>query len=243
MQVPSAVKLQPEPVPGPESPTEPEPQTDPEPQLPPDPAPHQGALDMGPQVEEKQGSKLPIVLAVLVLLLAAAAALWFFVLRDTGPAPAEQPAASEQAPAEPASELAAEPAPVRQPQTAMPFLGTARQHLQGSADPAKSLELAKPMRTMEADSETSDGAFLLIEDAAQKGNAEAMFLLAQFYDPANTLPRGSIQPDLAQAAEWYARAARNGIAAAQEGLAAVKTQLEQKAAAGDAEAARILQGL
>ena len=38
--------------------------------------------------------------------------------------------------------------------------------------------MAKPMRTMEADANTSDGAFLLIEDAAQKGNAEAMFLLA-----------------------------------------------------------------
>lgn len=198
---------------------------------------------MGTQVQGKKGSKLAIVLVVLVLLLAAAAALWFFVLDDKESAPVEQPvpAASEPAPAQPAP--AAEPAPAPQPQAATPFLTTARQHLQGSADPATSLELAKPMRSMEADTETSDGAFLLIEDAAQKGNAEAMFLLAQFYDPASTLPRGSIQPDLAQAAEWYARAAQNGISAAQEGLASVRAQLEQKAAAGDAEAARILQGL
>ena len=69
----------------------------------------------------------------------------------------------------------------------------------------------------------------------------AMFLLAQYYDPASTLPRGSIQPDVSQAVQWYKKAAQNGIAEADAALKALKAQLEQKAASGDAEAKRLLQ--
>lgn len=247
VQTPSATRLQPTPVPEPEPEPAPEPEPEPEPE--PQPVTQATPLSMGTAEVTKQGSGKGLVIAVVILvLLAAGAALYFFVLCDKREAPAPQPTASEPAqekPQEP-KPLQSEPAKPEQASQApaaapTPFLSTARQHLQGNADPAQSLSLAKPMRTMEADANTSDGAFLLIEDAAQKGNAEAMFLLAQYYDPANTLPRGSIQPDVSQAVQWYRQAAQNGIAEADAALKALKAQLEQKAASGDAEAKRLLQ--
>lgn len=51
---------------------------------------------------------------------------------------------------------------------------------------------------------------LLLEDAAQKGDAESMYLVGQFYDPASTLPRGSIPADLTQAKRWYDQAVQKG---------------------------------
>ena len=81
-------------------------------------------------------------------------------------------------------------------------LQQAREHLRGTADPATSLELARPLRTPQAGNDESDAAFLLLEDAAQKGNAEAMFLVGQFYDPQSDLPRGSIPADMSQAKHW-----------------------------------------
>ena len=247
VQTPSATRLQPTPAPE----LEPEPQPEPEPEPAPEPVAQTAPLSMGTAEVSKQGAGKGLVIAIVILvLLAAGAALYFFVLRDKGEEPAPQPAASEPAQAKPEEPkpLQSEPAKPEQASQApaaapTPFLSTARQHLQGNADPAQSLSLAKPMRTIEADANTSDGAFLLIEDAAQKGNAEAMFLLAQYYDPANTLPRGSIQPDVSQAVQWYKKAAQNGIAEADAALKALKAQLEQKAASGDTEAKRLLQNI
>lgn len=247
---PSATRLQPTPAPEPEP--EPEPAPEPEPEPAPEPVAQAAPLSMGTAEVTKQGTGKGLVIAIVILvLLALGAALYFFVLRDKGEEPAPQPAASEPAqekPHEP-KPLQSEPKPQDAPKPEQaseaaaptPFLSTARQHLQGNADPAQSLSLAKPMRTMEADANTSDGAFLLIEDAAQKGNAEAMFLLAQYYDPASTLPRGSIQPDVSQAVQWYRQAAQNGIAKADAALKTLRVQVEQKAASGDAEAKRLLQ--
>ena len=98
------------------------------------------------------------------------------------------------------------------------------------------------MRSAGASEESSDAAFLLIEQAAQNGdNAEAMYLLAQFYDPSATLPRGTIQPDLVQAHDWYKNARDKGYGDADAALARLKEAVEQKAGTGDREARALLQ--
>ena len=107
-------------------------------------------------------------------------------------------------------------------------------------DPATSLELARPLRTPKAGNDESDAAFLLLEDAAQKGNAEAMFLVGQFYDPQSKLPRGSIPADMSQAKHWYDNARSKGYAEADKALAALRRHVEGEAAKGNAEASLLL---
>ncbi len=186
------------------------------------------SLDMNLQVPPGRKGKGGIIAVALVLCLAVAGAVWWFVLRD-GSAP-QQPA---------------QPAPQQQAQSQPPARGKlsvnqARTHLRENGDTKMSLDLAKPLRTANATQDEADGAFLLIEDAAQKGEAEAMFLLGQFYDPANTLPHGSIIPDPALARDWYKKASNAQVQGADAALASLRSWLEQKAAAGDREAAQIL---
>lgn len=220
---------------------EPEPAPDPEPETEPSPLLAGAPLEMDQPAAEtakekkSSGSLLWIILG-LVLLALAAVAVWWFFLRATPPPPPpmapqapatqqEAPAGTEKAPAAPA---------------AMAPLQQAREHLRGTADPATSLELARPLRTPQAGNDESDAAFLLLEDAAQKGNAEAMFLVGQFYDPQSALPRGSIPADMSQAKHWYEKAKSKGAAEADKALAALRRHVEGKAAKGNAEASLLL---
>ena len=101
--------------------------------------------------------------------------------------------------------------------------------------------MAKPLRKADANPEETDAAFLLLEDAAQKGDAEAMFLVGQFYDPASTLPRGSIPADLTQAKRWYDQAAQKAQPQAKAALDKLKEYARGLEAKGDAEARALLQ--
>lgn len=220
---------------------EPEPAPMPAPEAEPSPLLAGAPLEMDQPAAEtakekkSSGSLLWIILG-LVLLALAAAAVWWFFLRATPPPPPpmapqapatqqEAPAGTEKAPAAPA---------------AMAPLQQAREHLRGTADPATSLELARPLRTPQAGNDESDAAFLLLEDAAQKGNAEAMFLVGQFYDPQSALPRGSIPADMSQAKHWYEKAKSKGAAEADKALAALRRHVEGEAAKGNAEASLLL---
>ena len=219
---------EPEPAPMPAPAPEPEPEAEPSPLL-------AGALlemdqPAAETAKEKKssGSLLWIILGLVLLALAAAAVWWFFLraTRQEAAAPLQTaPAGSEKAPAAPAAV-----APLQQ----------AREHLRGTADPATSLELARPLRTPKAGNDESDAAFLLLEDAAQKGNAEAMFLVGQFYDPQSKLPRGSIPADMSQAKHWYDNARSKGYAEADKALAALRRHVEGEAAKGNAEASLLL---
>ncbi|HIW01239.1 MAG TPA: hypothetical protein H9894_08645 [Candidatus Desulfovibrio intestinipullorum] len=187
----------------------------------------------------RKGSKLFLILGIVVLCLIIGGLVWWFVLRDTDTTPAPEQTA-QHAPL-PAPMPEPKPKKLETPPPAGPFLDSAREHLRGSADPATSLSMAKARLTPDADAATTDGAFLLIEDAAQKGQPEAMYLLGQFYDPASTLPKGSIMPDAAQARDWYGKAAAAGFAKARTALKNLKNFLKARAGSGDAEAARLLE--
>lgn len=175
---------------------------------------------------------------------------------DTADVPEEAaPEAPVEAPETTTPEAPQTPDPTDAPEDAMPEAGTpeapqapvavpplqqAREHLRGTADPGTSLDLARPLRTPTASADDSDAAFLLLEDAAQKGHAEAMFRVGQFYDPQCGLPRGSIPADMTQAKHWYENAKNKGWQEADAALAALRRHVEAKAAQGDAEAIMLL---
>lgn len=201
-----------------------------------------------PQAPPPKKSRTGALFAAILLCLAAGLAGWMFLRSPEAPPlpeqkpeqeaqnPEQQAQAPEQQtpnPAEPGSEQT-------QPQPLSP-LAAAREHLRGPAQPDASLDMAKPLRRADATPEQSDAAFLLLEDAAQKGAAEAMFLVGQYYDPAAQLPRGSIPTDLTQARRWYESALKNGHQNARPALDALKEYARVQKEKGDAEAAVLLQ--
>jgi hypothetical protein len=82
-----------------------------------------------------------------------------------------------------------------------------------------------------------DDAVALLEEAAERRQAEASFLLAQLLDPVGFVAgRPFQQPDAFQAARRYTEAVCGGHAAAEAPRAALRAHLEQRAAAGETEA-------
>ncbi|MCL2123311.1 MAG: sel1 repeat family protein [Desulfovibrionaceae bacterium] len=185
----------------------PAPQLEPEPVPSPPPAsehvPEPQLPDLKDPVEHK--SKTPLMLLLLVLACAAGGAYWWKFAQ-----------APESSPPAPASQAA--PAPSRD----LPPLQRARELLRVGIAPEQAVELAKDMQTPEG----ADGAFLLLEDAAQKGSPEAMLGLARFYDPADAAPKGSILNDPVQAYDWYTKAKDKGQGAADDKLKALRAWAE-----------------
>lgn len=170
--------------------------------------------------------------------------------KPASPAPEPTAPAAEETPATPPeaeAPAAPAPAPAAEPQTPAPqvtgvqALSEARELLRRNAAPEETLAAGKALRTPNADERQSDAAFLLLEDAAQKGNAEAMLLVGRFYDPASDLPRGSIPPDMSQARSWYEAARDKGNSEAAQALSALRDMVEKKARQGDDEARLLLQ--
>ncbi len=198
--------------PTPPPPPPPAPEPDPEPAPLPD-------LEIAPVEPAKRGKNpLLFILPVLLLLAAGGFAYWKFVLdKPADPVPAAQNATA------PALE-----APLAQ----------ARKYLSGPADPAAGVELAKKLR---ADKDSADAVFLLMEDAAGKGNAEAMLAAGEFYDPTATIDIGTIEKDPLQALDWYTKAKAAGNAGAEAKLAGLKAWAEAEAPKGTAGAKDVLE--
>lgn len=243
-QIPAAAQTTiPEP-PAPEDPA-PEPVSptpDPVPEPVPVPEDNAEPLRMAEPEPQPQRSKLPLLLALAVLLLAAGGGIWWYLHRAATPeAPTAQTAPAKDAaqtptpaPATDASAVPSADAPAAPVAAApQPPMDIARQHLRGNADAQKSVDLARGM----TDADAADAAFLLVEDAAQKGQAEAMLRLGAFYDPASTAPRGSIAPDAEQAYTWYAKALTAGRQEAQSALHTLRAWVDAAAAKGDSAAA------
>ena len=171
--------------------------------------------------KKKGGAGIFIVILVLLLLAGGGFALWKFVLDK--PDETTPPAAGNGT------------TPVAEK---VPALSQARTHLAGPADPAKSVDLAKLLRS---EKDSADAVFLLMEDAAGKGNAEAMLATGEFYDPAATIDAGSIQKDPLQALDWYAKAKTAGSADVDAKIAALKAWAETEAPKGTAGAKEVLE--
>ena len=238
------------------APVAPEPESiveSPEPPLafeePQQPAPQlEDPLEMNTPQPEKSGGKGMLVVLLVLALAAAGAAAWWFLLREPEKAPLPTPPAQTQNADKPQNPDQAQPKPADAPKQgadaakpALTPLASAREQLRGQALPDVSLAMAKPLRKAEATPEETDAAFLLLEDAAQKGDAESMYLVGQFYDPASTLPRGSIPADLTQAKRWYDQAVQKGQPQAKAALDKLKEYARGLEAKGDAEARSLLQ--
>lgn len=190
-------------------------------------------LSMTPQSpapQEAKKSPLLWLMPLLVLLIAGSVYYWY----------SGQPASTNAAPETGTPEV--------KPEVVQP-LAQARKQLQGTADAAQSLALARSLQAQKpADpamaAQNADAVFLLAEDAAQKGSAEAMLLLGQYFDPASTVTKGSIQPDATQACHWYMQARAGGQnevgEAADAALAALRVWAEAAAAQGDIKAQEVL---
>lgn len=197
-------------------------------------------LDMPPPATEERPrprGKGLLIPGLLFFLLLCGGAAWWFLLRSADAPMARDPARTPLVAGNATRQDAPSTPATPKPQSAPPApLTMAREHLKAGGDPAQSLKLARDMDTPEA----ADAAFLLVEDAAQKGNTEAMLRLAAFYDPVDTRPKGSIMTDPAQARLWYSRAKDNGNAAAALALAALRARLEADAAKGHNDAKAVL---
>ena len=232
------------------APVEPEPEPEPESPEPPlafeEPQAQEAPLEMASKQDGKSGGKAGIIIALLLAAAAAGVAAWWFLLRQPEKPPLPTPSEQTQNAEKPQSPEQPKPADAAPQGTdagkqALSPLASAREQLRGQALPDVSLAMAKPLRKADAKPEESDAAFLLLEDAAQKGSADAMFLVAQYYDPASTLPRGSIPADLTQAKRWYDQALQKGQPQAKAALDALKEHARALEAKGDAEARSLLQ--
>lgn len=156
-----------------------------------------------------------VLIGVLVLLLAGGGAgAWFFTKGGSSPGAVN---GTSTAP--------------------LTFKQQAHEHLKGTADPIRSLELA---REFIAKPDGIDSAFLLLEDAAEKGNVEAMLLTAEFYDPVSVKPGGSIQKSPMMAYTWYKKAQQAGNAEAEARLQALRTWAEADGNKNSDEAKELL---
>lgn len=180
-----------------------------------------------PEAEPRRGWRARLLL-LLVPLVVAGALVNRQTTPDTQPLPEQQDAPVIQGDTPPPAARAA-------------ALSDARDLLRRNAPPEETLAAGKALRTPDAGDQQSDAAFLLLEDAAQKGSAEAMFLVGTFYDPASNLPRGSIPPDMAQARYWYEAARDKGYAESARALSALRDLAGRKARQGDGEARLLLQ--
>ena len=250
---PKPVPLPPPPPPAPEPPVqEPEPEPAPDILPPPDPIP----------VQEKKSSLLPIAIVLLLLALAGGGfAAWKFLLHKEDPAKVEEKAppkveanaTAKEETKDPAKEEKKEPPkeekkeppkedtkepPKEEPKAPpKPALTQAREYLAGQANPVEGVKLAKELR---ADKDGADAAFLLVEDAAQKGNAEAMLLTGGYFDPADNAASGSIKKDPGEALSWYKKAKAAGSPDAEARLNALRAWAQAEAAKGSTEAKQLL---
>ena len=189
----------------------PPPAPEPEPVTEPEPEPEPELLPPpAPQARAESGKSKLPVVLLVLLLLLGGGGFAAWKLAGDGKAPA-----------------AAEETPMQQ----------ARKHLNGSADPAAGLDMASRFRQQE---NGADAAFLLTEDAAQKGNATAMVGTGDFYSPTDQNPHGSIDKDPLEAFSWYSKARDAGAAEAEARLKDLRAWAESEAEKGSELAKSVL---
>ena len=76
--------------------------------------------------------------------------------------------------------------------------------------------------------ESPDAAFLLLEYAAELGNAEAALAVGQFYDPSYEGPSGTIRKNPETAYEWYQEALAGGNEKAKDRLSVLRKWLQDR---------------
>jgi len=118
-----------------------------------------------------------------------------------------------------------------------PVLEQARQALREGITPEAALALAK---SLPESPERADAAFLLLEFAADGGNAEAALAVGRYYDPTDETPSGTIRKNPETAYGWYRDALKGGQENAKANLAQLHSWVEKQASEGSYEARELL---
>ncbi len=118
-----------------------------------------------------------------------------------------------------------------------PALEKARKALRDGMSPEEALALAN---SLPESPERADAAFLLLEFAADSGNAVAALAVARYYDPTDKEPSGTIRKNPVSAYDWYAEALAGGQENAKTRLAQLRSWTEEQAAQGSIEARDLL---
>lgn len=84
-------------------------------------------------------------------------------------------------------------------------LQVARDALKRKVEPDTAMALAQQLFAAADDVKAQDGAFLIADELAKKGNAQALLMLGDFYSPKQP-QRGTIQKDTDMANDCYKKA-------------------------------------
>jgi len=137
----------------------------------------------------------------------------------------------------PEKKAAIEPPPPPSYKPDAPALEKARKALREGITAEEALALAK---SLPESPERADAAFLLLEYAADSGNAEAANLVARYYDPTDESPSGTIRKNPEIAYEWYTAALAGGQQDVQQPLIRLRLWVEVQAKQGSQEARELL---
>jgi cytoskeletal protein RodZ len=118
-----------------------------------------------------------------------------------------------------------------------PALEKARKALREGISPEDALALAN---SLPESPERADAAFLLLEFAADSGNAAAALAVARYYDPTDKEPSGTIYKNSESAYDWYTEALAGGQENAGTRLAKLRSWVEAQAAQGSSKARELL---
>ena len=173
----------------------------------------------------------------LVVVAAAGYLVWkSFPAKVEKPKEAQKPQLPRMANLPPKKEtIPAPPPPSYSPDA--PVLEQARKALRDGISPAEALALAK---SLPESPERADAAFLLLEYAADSGNAEAALAVARYYDPTDKEPSGTIRKNPETAYSWYREALTGGQEKAKSHLTQLRSWLSAQADEGNPEARELL---
>ena len=118
-----------------------------------------------------------------------------------------------------------------------PVLEKVRKALREGITPEEALTMA---HSLPESPERADAAFLLLEFAADSGNAEAALEVARYYDPTDKAPSGTIRKNPETAYNWYSDALSGGQENAKIHLDQLRSWVEAQAQQGSSEARELL---
>ena len=127
------------------------------------------------------------------------------------------------------------PPPTYEPDA--PVLEQARKALREGITPEDAVIMA---RSLPESPEKADAAFLLLEYAADSGNAEAALAVARYYDPTDKDPSGTIRKNAETSYGWYLEASAGGQDDAGARLDRLRSWVEEQANQGSVEARELL---
>ncbi len=173
----------------------------------------------------------------LVVLVVAGYLVWkSFQVEKPGPKETQKSELPRMANLPPKKEAIPPPPPPSYTPEA-PLLEQARKALRDGISPAEALALAG---SLPDSPERADAAFLLLEYAADSGNAEAALAVARYYDPTAKEPSGTIRKNPETAYNWYREALAGGQEKAKNNLAQLRSWVAAQADGGDHEARELL---